>query len=138
MADERLLSVDEFLLTLIVKVMYQSPNLTSTQVARLATNRSAHPVGRRKVDAILTQLSGGLVSVAGVPPSQVVRGRARGVFRRAVRWSLVQVPASGYRPDASGAPVPARPLLSSTSGAAAVSLTFRDDAPPPNAFGRIL
>jgi hypothetical protein len=135
MAGERLLGIDEFLLTLIVRVMYQCPAMTSAQIARLATNRSAHRVDRRKVEAILTRLAGGLVSVEGVPPSHVVRRRG-GLLRSTARWSLVQVPPSSSGPDAHGAPVPAQPFPSASSGAAAATLTFREDDPPAEAIGR--
>jgi hypothetical protein len=134
-ADERLLSVDEFLLTLIVTVMYESPDMTAAQIAKLATNRSARQVDGRSVEAILTPLAGGVVSVAGVPRCQVMR-RRRGLLRRAVRWSLVEAPASGSPPDTSSAPMPARPYPSSSSGAAAANLTFRVDEPPTNVIGK--
>jgi hypothetical protein len=137
MAGERLLPIDEFLLTLIVKVLYQSPGMTSGQIATMATNRSAHRIDRRNVDGVLTRLAGGVVSVAGIPRCQIVRSRHRGFFRRAVRWSLVEAPAAGSGPDAWGAPVPARPAPSLSSGAAAATLTFRADDPPTNAIGRL-
>ena len=137
MADQSLLRVDEFLLKLVVRVMYLSPAMTSAQIAKLASDRSAHQVSRRKVEAMLTSLAGGLVSVADVPPSQVVRGRRRGFLRRAAHWTLVEVPESGLGPAASGSRVPARPHPSASSGAAAVPMTFRTDDPPTNAIGRI-
>ena len=136
MADERLLSVDEFLLTLIVKVMYERADMTATEIAKVATKRIAQKVDKRGVETILTQIAGGVVSVADVPRCQVV-GRRRGLVRRAVRWSLVEAPASGSPPDTSSAPVPARPYPSSSSGAAAANLTFRADEPPTNVIGKL-
>ena len=135
MAEESLLSVDEFLLTLIVTVMYESPPMTSVQIALAATNRSTRRVDRRQVETLLGSLGGGFVSVAGMPRCQVIH-RRRGLLRRAVRWSLVEAPASGSPPDASGAPVPARPYPSTSSGAAAATLAFRPDEPPTNAAGK--
>jgi hypothetical protein len=135
MADERLVAGDEFLLTLVVKVIHDCPGSTAAEIARLATIRSARHLDRRKVEAILRPLAGGYVSVSGVPYSQVLCVRRRGLLRRAARWSLLEVPASGSGPDASGAPVPARPTPRTSSGAAAASLTFRPDDPPTNAIG---
>jgi hypothetical protein len=136
MAEERLFGVDESLLTLIVTVMYESPPMTSAQIALAATNRSARRVDRRQVETLLGSLGGAFVSVAGVPRRQVIRHRRHGLIRRMTRWSLVDAPASGSPPDTSGAPAPLRPYPSTSSGAAAAPLTFRADEPPTNAIGR--
>jgi hypothetical protein len=134
MAEERLLSVDEFLLTLIVKVMHESPDLTAAAIARLVSNRTARRVDRRHVDSILGRVEGDIVSVTGVPPCRVVRRRRRGLFRRAAQWRLVEAPASP--PDSHEAPVPARPYKPTISGAAAATLSFRKDEPPTDAVGK--
>ena len=136
MADERLLNVDEFLLTLIVTIMSESPAMTAAEIAKLARNRTARQVDKGRVEAILRQLAGGFVTVPGVPRRQVIRHRRRGLLRRVTRWSLVDAPAPGAPPDTSGAPVPSRPYPFTSSGAAAASLTFRDDEPLTNAIGR--
>jgi hypothetical protein len=135
MADERLQNVNEFLLTLIVRVMYERAGMTASEIAKRATKRIARKVDQRSVETILAQIAGGVVSVAGLPRCQVV-SRRRGLIRRTVRWSLVEAPASGSPPDTSSAPVPARPYPSSSSGAAAANLTFRADEPPTNAIGK--
>jgi hypothetical protein len=134
MAEERLPNIDEFVLTLIVKVLYERPGMTAAQIAKAASKRAARRVDRRGVETILTSIAGGVVSVAGLPPSQVVRQRRRSLFQRGTRWRLVAAPASP--PDTSGAPVPASPFPRSSSGAAAAMLTFREDDPPTNAIGK--
>jgi hypothetical protein len=135
MADERLLGVDEFLLSLIVTVLYESPAMTAAEIAKAATIKRGRRVERRSVEAILRPLAGGFVAVAGVPRCRVIRQR-RGLLQRAVRWRLVAAEAPASPPDASGAPVPARPYPPHLSGAAAANLTFRDDEPPTNAIGK--
>lgn len=75
MADERLQNVNEFLLTLIVRVMYERSNMTATEIAKLATRRIAWKVDKGSVETILTQIAGAVVSAAGVPRCQVVRRR---------------------------------------------------------------
>jgi hypothetical protein len=127
-------NIDEFVLTLIVTVLYEMPGMTSAQIAKVASNRTARRIDRRGVETILTSIAGGVVSVAGVPLSQVVCQRRRGLFQRGTRWRLVAAPASP--PDTSGAPVPASPYPRSSSGAAAAMLTFRQDEPPTNAIGK--
>jgi hypothetical protein len=70
MADERLLSVDEFLLKLIVTVMLDGHAMTEAEIARAVASQTARIVERRTVAAILKPLVGGIVTVAGVPPVQ--------------------------------------------------------------------
>jgi hypothetical protein len=135
MADERLLSVDEFLLKLIVTVMLDGRVMTEAEIARAVSNRTARIVDRRSVAAILKPLVGGIVTVAGVPPCAIVRQRRHGLLQRGTRWRLVEAPTAP--PDTSGAPVPAQPYPSTQSGAAAATLTFRDDEPPTKAIGKL-
>jgi len=134
MADERLLSVDEYLLKLIVTVMYDRRPMTAAEIAKAVSKIGARKTDRRKVEAVLVPLVGGLVAVAGLPAGRLIRRRGRGLFRRATRWRLVGEVASP--PDASGAPVPAWPYAPMLSGAAAATLTFREDEPPTNAIGK--
>jgi hypothetical protein len=135
MADERLLSIDEFLLKLIVTVMRDGRAMTAGEIAKLASQRSVRRVDRRSVEAILKPLTGGVVTLADVPPCQIIRARRRGLLRRVTRWRLVEAPASP--PDTSGAPVPARPYPPTLSGAAAAMLTFWDEEPPTDAIGKL-
>jgi hypothetical protein len=134
MKDERLLSIDEFLLKLIVAVMQDRGAMTAAEIARAASNQSRRKVDRRSVEAILKPLAGGVVTVAGSLPCQIIRMRRRGLLQRGTRWRLVEAPASP--PDSAGAPVPAWPFPPTLSGAAAANLTFREDEPPTNAIGK--
>lgn len=135
MKDERLLSIDEFLLRLIVTVMHDGRAMTAGEIAKAASQRSARRVDRRSVDAILKPLVGGVVTVAGIPACQIIRQPRRGLLQRGTRWRLVEVPASP--PDTSRAPVPAWPYPPTLSGAAAATLTFREEEPPTNAIGKL-
>jgi hypothetical protein len=134
MADERLLSINEVLLKLIVTVMHDGRAMTAAEIAKAVSNANARKVDRRSVEAVLTPLVGGVVTLADVPPCQVIRQRRRGLLRRVTRWRLVEAPASP--PDTSEAPVPAWPYRPMLSGAAAATLTFREDEPPTNAIGK--
>jgi hypothetical protein len=134
MADERLLSIDESLLKLIVTVMHDGRDMTASEIARAASNQSWRKVDRRSVEAILNPLADGFVHLAGVPPCQIIRLRRRGLLQRGIRWRLVEAPASPPHP--SGAPVPAWPYPPTLSGAAAAALMFRDEEPPTNAIGK--
>lgn len=135
MGDERLLSVDEYLLKLIVTVMYDRRPMTAAEIAKAVSKSSARKVDRRSVEAVLVPLVGGLVMVTGLPAGRLICQRGRSLFPRATRWRLVGEPASP--PDASGAPVPAWPYAPMLSGAAAANLTFREDEPPTNAIGKL-
>jgi hypothetical protein len=135
MADERLLSIEEFLVKLIVTVMHDGRPMTVAEIAKAASKRSARRVDRRSVEAMLRSVSGGVVILAGVPPCRIIPQRRRHLFQRGTRWRLVEVPASP--PNTSGAPVPAWPYPPTLSGAAAVPLTFRADEPPTNAIGKL-
>ena len=56
MAEDRLSNIDEFVLTLIVKVLYERPGMTSDQIAKVASNKTA-----RRIDSLLRPSpSGGL------------------------------------------------------------------------------
>jgi hypothetical protein len=134
MADERLLSVDEFLLTSIVTVMYDAPAMTAAEIAKRVSNTSVRKINRRSVEAILTPLAG-VVAVAGVPPCHVIRLRRRRLLQRNTRWRLVVANAASP-PDTSDAPVPAKPYRPTLSEGAAAPLTFREDAPPTTAVGK--
>jgi hypothetical protein len=134
MADERLLSIDEFLLEQIVTVMHDGRAMTAAEIARAASTSSARKIDRRSVEKILMPLAGGVVTVSGVPPRMVLRRRRRRLLQQVTRWQLVEAPASP--PDTAGALVPAWPHPPTLSGAAAAPLTFRDDEPPTNAIGK--
>ena len=134
MADERLLSIDEYLLKVVVTVMHDGRPRTAAEIAKAASKRSTRKVDRRSVEAMLRSASGGVVILAGVPPCRILPQRRRRLLQRGTRWRLVEVPASP--PDTSEAPVPAWPYPPTMSGAAAVPLTFRDDEPPTNAIGK--
>jgi hypothetical protein len=134
MADERLLSIDEFLVKLIVTVMHDGRPMTAAEIAKAASKSSARKVDRRSVEKVLTPLAGAVVTVAGLPPRIVIRQRRRNLLQRTTRWRLVEAPASP--PDTSEAPVRAWPYPPTLSGAAAVPLTFRDDEPPTTAIGK--
>jgi hypothetical protein len=134
MADERLLSIDEFLLQLIVTAMGDGRAMTAGEIAKAASKSSARKVDRRSVEAILTPLAGGLVMLTGVPPRRVIRQRRRGLFQRGTRWRLVDEPASPT--DSADAPVPAWPYRPTLSGAAAAPLMFREDEPLTDAIGK--
>jgi hypothetical protein len=133
-AEERLLSTEEFLVKLVVTVMHDGRPMTVAEIARAASKSSARKVDRRSVEAMLKSVSGGVVILAGVPPCRIIPQRRRRLFQRNTRWRLVDVPASP--PDITGAPVPAWPYPPTLSGAAAVPLTFRTDEPPTNAIGK--
>jgi hypothetical protein len=135
MADERLLNIDEFLLSQIVRVLYDGRAMTAAEIASAASRRSHRKIDRRNVEKILMPLAGGVVTVSGMPPRMVLRQRRRRLLQQVVRWRLVEAPASP--PDASEALVPAWPYPPTLSGVAAVPLTFRDDEPPTNAIGRL-
>jgi hypothetical protein len=135
MADERLLSIEESLVKLIVTVMHDASPMTAAEIAKAASKSSARRVDRRSVDAMLRSVSGGVVILAGVPPCRIIPQRRRRLFQRSTRWRLVDVPASP--PNTTGAPVPAWPYPPTLSGAAAAALTFRDDEPPTNAIGKL-
>jgi hypothetical protein len=134
MADERLLSIEEFLVKLIVTVMLDGRPMTATEIAKAASKRSPRKVDRHSVEAMLRSVSGGVVILAGVPPCRIIPQRRRRLFQRGTRWRLVEVPASP--PNTSGAPVPVWPYPPTLSGAAAVPLMFRDDGPPTNVIGK--
>jgi hypothetical protein len=134
MADERLLSIDEYLLKLIVAVMLDGRPMTAAAIAKAASKRSVRRIDARSVDTMLRSASGGLVILAGVPPCRFIPQRRRRLLQRGTRWRLVEVPTSP--PDTSAAPVPAGPYPPTLSGAAAVPMTFREDEPPTNAIGR--
>jgi hypothetical protein len=134
-ADERLLSIDEFLLKLIVTVMHDGRPMTAGEIARAVSKSSARKVDRRSIETVLAPLAGGVVTVAGAPPRIFICERHRRLFQRTMRWRLVDAPASP--PDAAGAPVPAWPYPPTLSGAAAAPLAFRDDEPPTNAIGKL-
>ena len=136
MADERLLSSDEFLLRLIVTVMHEGRAMTAAEIAKAVTKRGARAVNRRCVESLLTPIAGGIVILAGMAPCRFIRVRRRGLLRRSTRWRLVEAPAASP-PDSSEAPVPAWPYRPTLSGAAAVTLTFREDEPPTNAIGKL-
>jgi len=135
MADKRLLSIDEFLLNLIVSVMHDSRPMTSAEIARSASKGNAWTIDRRSVETMLKSISGGVVILAGVPPCRIIPQRRRRLLQRSVRWRLVDVPASP--PNTSGSPVPAWPYPPTLSGTAAVPLTFREDEPPTKAIGKL-
>lgn len=135
MADERLLSIDEYLLKLIVTVMHDGRPMTAAAIAKAASKRSVRKVDPRSVETMLRSASGGVVILADVPPCRFVPQRRRRLLPRGTRWRLVEVPASP--PDTSGAPVPAWPYPPALSGPAAVPLTFREDEPPTNAIGKL-
>jgi hypothetical protein len=135
MADERLLSIEEYLLKLIVTVMHDGRPMTASEIAKAASKCSARRVDRRSVEAMLRSVSGGVVNLAGVPPCRIIPQRRRRLLQRGTRWRLVDVPASP--PNSSEAPVPAWPYPPTLSGAAAAPLTFREDEPPTNAIGKL-
>ena len=135
MADERLLSIDEFLVKLIVTVMHGGRPMTAAEIAKAASKSSATKVDWRSVAAMLRSVSGGVVVLACVPPCRIIPQRRRRFFQRNTRWRLVDVPASP--PNTTGAPVPAWPYPPTMSSAAAVPLTFREDEPPTNAIGKL-
>ena len=134
MADERLLSIDEYLLKLIVAVMRDGRPMTVAAIAKAASRKSVRKVDARSVDTMLRSASGEVVILAGVPPCRIVPQRRRRLLQRGTRWRLVEVPASP--PDTSEAPVPAWPYPPTLSGAAAVPLAFREDGPPTDAIGK--
>jgi hypothetical protein len=115
MADERLLRA-------VVESMRGGAPMTSREIARVASRRGYRRVGRRSVERILKH------------NSLMFELHSRRHFLSAARWRLVEAGQSG--PDLSGAPVPAWPYRPALSGAAAVTLTFREDEPPTNAIGK--
>jgi hypothetical protein len=135
MADERLLTMDEFLVKLIVTVMHDGRPMTAAEIAKVASKSSARRVDRRSVEAMLRSAAGEVVILPGVSPCRIIPQRRRRLLQRATRWRLVVVPASP--PNTSGSPVPAWPYPPTLSGTAAVPLTFGEDEPPTNAIGKL-
>ena len=117
------MSSEERLAELISLVMGGSRPMTASEIARAIRRRTKVKTDARSVATVLM-----------VHPRHFVRSRRR-FFQRSSRWELVEVgPAES--PGTSGAPVPAWPYPPTLSGAAAATLTFRDDEPPTSAIGK--
>jgi len=85
MADERLLSIDEYLLKLIVAVMRDGRPMTAAAIAKAASRKSVRKVDARSVDTMLRSASGEVVILAGVPPCRIVPQRRRRLLQRGTR-----------------------------------------------------
>jgi hypothetical protein len=117
------MSSEERLAELISLVMRGSRPMTASEIARAVRRRTKVKTDARSVTAVLM-----------VHPRHFMRVRRR-FFQRGGRWELVEVgPADS--PGTAGAPVPAWPYPPALSGAAAATLTFREEEPPTNAIGK--
>jgi len=119
-------SSEERLAGLISLVMRGSRPMTASEIARAIRRRSKVKTDARSVATVLM-----------VHPRHFMRSPRRFLFfQRSSRWVLVEAgPADS--PGTAGAPVPAWPYRPTLSGAAAASLTFRDEEPPTNAIGKL-
>jgi hypothetical protein len=120
------MSSEERLAELIRLAMRGRGPMTASEIARAIRRRTKVKTDARSVATVLM-----------VHPRHFTRSRRRFLFfQRSSRWELVEVgPADS--PGAAGAPVPAWPYPPTLSGAAAASLTFRDDEPPTKAVGEL-
>jgi hypothetical protein len=119
------MSSEERLAELIRMVMRGSRPMTASEIARAIRRRTKVKTDARSVATVLM-----------VHPRHFMRSPRRlFFFQRSSRWQLVEVGPTDS-PGTAGAPVPAWPYAPMLSGAAAASLTFREEEPPTNAIGK--
>ena len=119
------MSSEERLAELIRMVMHGSRPMTASEIARAIRRRTKVKTDARSVATVLM-----------IHPRHFTLSQRRFFFfQRSSRWELVEVGPTDS-PGTAGARVPAWPLPPTLSGAAAVSLTFREDEPPTNAIGK--
>lgn len=119
------MSSEERLAELITMVMRGGRPMTASEIARAIRRRTKVKTDARSVATVLT-----------VHSRHFKRSPRRFLFfQRSSRWELVEVGPTDS-PGTAGAPVPAWPYRPTLSGAAAASMTFREDEPPTNAIGK--
>jgi hypothetical protein len=119
------MSSEERLAELIRMVMRDGRPMTASEIARAIRRRTKVKTDARSVATVLM-----------VHSRHFKRSPRRFLFlHRSSRWELVEVGPTDSSGTA-GARVPAWPYPPTLSGAAAVSLMFREDEPPTNVVGK--